>query len=30
MIILKILAVLAALAFGLWVACSGSGPDAPA
>ena len=30
MIVLKILAVLAALAFGLYVACSGSGPDSPA
>ena len=30
MIAIKILLILAALAFGLWVACSGSGPDAPA
>lgn len=30
MIAIKILLVLAALAFGLWVACSGGGPDAPA
>jgi len=27
---IKVLLVLAALAFGLYVACSGSGPDAPA
>lgn len=30
MVVIKILLILAALAFGLWVACSGSGPDAPA
>ena len=30
MVVIKVLLVLAALAFGLYVACSGSGPDAPA
>jgi len=30
MIALEVLAVLAAIAFALYVACSGSGPDSPA
>lgn len=30
MIILKVAGVLLLLAFGLFVACSGSGPDSPA
>jgi hypothetical protein len=29
-IVLKVAGVLLLLAYGLWVACSGSGPDAPA